>query len=69
MDHASTEESLIARNAFGRPATDWEWPFPPRPARCASSPDLERAALDLLAATARAWGLAGRGWSQTRQAS
>jgi len=68
MDHASTAESRIARNAFGLPATDPEWPFPPRPAQWAASPDLERAALDLLAATARAWGLAGRG-SSTRQAS
>lgn len=68
MDHASTEESRSARDAFRLPATDREWPFPHRPARRASSPDLERAALDLLAATAHAWGLAGRG-SRTRQAS
>ncbi|HLB14764.1 MAG TPA: hypothetical protein VJM14_07535 [Burkholderiales bacterium] len=68
MDHASTAESLIARNVFGLPATDREWPFPPGSAQWAASPDLERAALDLLAATARAWGLGGRG-SPTRQAS
>jgi len=68
MDHASTAESPCLRSAFGLPATDREWPFPPRPARRAASPDLEQAARDLLAATAHAWGLAGRA-PRTRQAS
>ncbi len=68
MHHASTEESRIAHDAFGLPASDRQWPFPPRPAQWAASPDLERAALDLLAATARAWGLAGRA-PRARQAS
>jgi hypothetical protein len=36
------------------------WPFPRREARSAARPELERATLDVLAATARAWGLAGR---------
>jgi hypothetical protein len=68
MDHASTEESARLRSAFGRPATDRDWPFPPRPARRAPSQDLEQAAVDLLAATARAWGLAARA-PRMRQAS
>jgi len=68
MDHESTEESLIARNAFGLPVTDREWPFPPRPARRTASPEPERAALDLLATTARAWGLPRR-VPRARQAS
>jgi hypothetical protein len=68
MDHASIEESLIARTGFGRPVTDRDWPFPPWPARRAASPDLGPAARDLLAATARAWGLAGRA-HHARQAS
>jgi len=66
MDYASTEESPIVRDAFGLP--DRGWPFPLPPARRAATPELERAALDLLAATARAWGLAGRA-PRTRQVS
>ncbi len=66
MDHARTRESLDLRTAFGPPATDRAWPFSPAPARRAERPGLERATLDLLAATARDWGLASRAW--TRQA-
>jgi len=68
MDHARTEGPPAGRSAFGLPVTDPEWPFPPRPARRAAIPELERAALDVLAATARAWGLPRRvPWA--RQAS
>jgi len=60
MDHARAEEPSTAHSAFGIPMTDRAWPFPPRPARRAANPELERAALDVLAATARAWGLPRR---------
>jgi hypothetical protein len=60
MDHARTEGSPTAHSAFGLPVSDGAWPFPSRPARRAAHPELEGAALDVLAATARAWGLPRR---------
>jgi hypothetical protein len=66
MDQVSAEESRSVRNRFGLPAIDRARPFPSPPARRAARVELDRAALGVLAATARAWGISGRTPGATR---
>jgi hypothetical protein len=57
MDYPRPERSPAALDALVMAAVDHARPFP---RRRAAEPRLEQATRDLLAATARAWGLAGR---------
>jgi len=60
MEYARSERWPAADDGFVAPAADGSWPFPRDRSRRGSSPELERAARDVLAATARAWGLDDR---------
>jgi hypothetical protein len=60
MEDATPEPQPAARHAFVIEASAPVRPFPHRRSPGAAHAVLERAALEVLAATARAWGLPGR---------
>jgi hypothetical protein len=59
IEQARSDAAPAARDPSVLPTRRHEWPFPPRPAARPVRPVLEPAALVVLAATARAWGLPG----------
>jgi hypothetical protein len=58
MEHPNPKRLADRRSARVMAPRDGRWPFSRRAPRGAASPELERATLGVLAATARAWGLA-----------
>jgi hypothetical protein len=60
MEHARSDGLPAARNPFVIQGRAHAWPFQSWHAASAARPGLDRAALEVLAATARAWGLPER---------